>query len=483
LIAYLQSASCLDDPSDWIRGFRRVERALRLAVQLGRNSTRFPKVIGHIEQSLTQYAGADPLFLSASLMELLLEHGIGNPATYSVLSETAAVNAESKQEWYRARHYWEIKARWDKQIGEEGKHDSALIRAAEMYIQEANDAARAEHANHAVAAHHLQSALVALRAIPHTQRQRGEVHRLLLEYQERSTAELHRYSAPIDLAESAELAVRQVASKPLIEALVSLSQIHKPPTVASLRSTVEEAAKHYPLQHIIPSFALNEYGKVVGRRPSLLNDDPHEKEAALLAEMFGQANQQQSIVVMGVIEPARRQINLEHNVRMQELMQVVTNNPFVPNGRELIYAQGIHAGLTGDLATAIHLLIPQLENSIRHVLNQHGVITSSLDQYGIQQEYDLNHTLYMPELTQIFGEDTVFDLKGLLVEPFGSNLRNRMAHGLLSYGNLVSTDAVYVWWIALRFCCWPVLLKLNQRNAASGGQQESDTALDSVAGT
>ena len=32
---------------------------------------------------------------------------------------------------------------------------------------------------------------------------------------------------------------------------------------------------------------------------------------------------------------------------------------------------------------------------------------------------------------KLLGEDLVFDLQGLLVERFGVNLRNRMAHGLM----------------------------------------------------
>ena len=37
----------------------------------------------------------------------------------------------------------------------------------------------------------------------------------------------------------------------------------------------------------------------------------------------------------------------------------------------------------------------------------------------------------MPELEHALGRDMVFNLRGLLVEQHGSNLRNRMAHGLL----------------------------------------------------
>ncbi|NEQ84716.1 MAG: DUF4209 domain-containing protein, partial [Moorea sp. SIO2I5] len=44
----------------------------------------------------------------------------------------------------------------------------------------------------------------------------------------------------------------------------------------------------------------------------------------------------------------------------------------------------------------------------------------------------LSKSLAHSEITSIFDENTLFDLKCLLVEHAGSNLRNRMAHGLPS---------------------------------------------------
>jgi hypothetical protein len=58
----------------------------------------------------------------------------------------------------------------------------------------------------------------------------------------------------------------------------------------------------------------------------------------------------------------------------------------VPEGHEGIYARGLFAGFKGDFLTATHLLVPQFESSIRHVLSQCGVVVSKLDRFGIQEE-------------------------------------------------------------------------------------------------
>jgi len=45
----------------------------------------------------------------------------------------------------------------------------------------------------------------------------------------------------------------------------------------------------------------------------------------------------------------------------------------------------------------------------------------------------------------------------LLVEHYGSNLRNLMAHGLLNHDAFYSRPIVYLWWLVLRLCCIPII--------------------------
>jgi hypothetical protein len=197
---------------------------------------------------------------------------------------------------------------------------------------------------------------------------------------------------------------------------------------------------------------------VLARKPSFFSDDPEEVERAIRAEMLSQANQNRQTYAVAFIRPAWRQIHLDHDVRLRDLLPVVLNNPFVPEGHEHIYAQGLLAGLKGDFLTATHLLIPQLENSISHILSRSGVIVSKLDSFGTQEGKDLGALLYEPRLEGLLGEDLVFDLQGLLVERFGTNLRNTIAHGLMGDDEFASPTVLYLWWLVLRICLIFVLV-------------------------
>ena len=473
ITSYLESATILEDPIQWHKCADRIERAVRLAASLGRNTEHLDKVISHIETVLDKYNGEDPKFLSEHLMGLLLEFRRGDTAKYSALSEKLAKRAESDGDWFRARTYWEAKARWHALANDADNERTARIRAAETYVKDAEAAINRETPSYAVAADHLLRAIESYRRIGEASERIEELHHTLLEYQEISTNELKPISTEIDLTEAVKRAIARIKDKTFYDALFEFVLMGESPEVSNLRKQVQALAKEYPIRHLLPVVEVDEKGKVVGSSSNnLFSNDPKEAEAAMRANMFKQADIHHAIHTQGIIEPVRCQINLEHNVRVSDFIPIVSNNPLIPEGREHIYAQGLHAGMEGDFLAAAHLLIPQFENSIRHVLTQRGAITSGIDSKGIQDERSLSTTLYLPEMHDVFGEDITFDLQGLLTERFGTNLRNQMAHGLMSHDAFYSVQVVYLWWLILRLCCLPIITQIKENEA----QQAKDSA-------
>lgn len=462
--SYLESATNLEDIEQWPNCYDRIERAFRLGASLGKNSGFLNIAVLYIETVLDKYDGDDPKYLSEKLMGLLIEKRLGNYKKNSALSEKLAKNAESDGDWRRARTYWETKARWHGLDKDDNNERGALLQAAETNVKEANAALEREQPSYMNASAHLQHAIEAYRRIGGETERVDDLHSTLLEYQEISTNELKTISTEIKLDNHAKRAIAQMEGKTLHDAIFHFALLGTSPKVNDLKKQVQELVKEYPIQHIMPNVGINENGRVTGIMPNLFSDDPEEAEEALRAKMFKHARYHHTIYVNGIIEPARNQINLEHNIRINDFIPIVSNNPFIPADHELIFAQGLHAGIEGDFLAAAHLLIPQIENSIRHFLTQHGVITSGIDSEGIQDERSLNYTLYLSEMNEIFGEDITFDLQGLLVERFGYNLRNLMAHGLISHNEFFSIPVIYLWWLILRLCCLPILMKIEENH-------------------
>ena len=458
--SYLKSSTNLEDPKSWPPCFDRIERAFRLATQLGRSTGYWNKVSQHIEKLLDKYDGKDPLFLSSSLMELLLEQRKGDPSKYAALAEKIANAAESEGNYNRARTYWEIKARWDSLSGNSTSEIKSKVFTAETYVKEADQAASA-----LAAAEHLQRAIEALRRVGGQRKRIDEIHAKLLEVQKNIVGEMKTISHEMDISELVEKYRSRIRGKSFHDALFEFCLMSAPPKLERLRIRVEERVKKYPLQFLFPGVIVNDKGKVIGRKLNMMSSDPKEVERAKKAEMYSQAQFDRSYITQGLIEPVSHQIISEHNVQIRDFYPIVKNSPFVPEDRDQLFAQGLYAGLMGDYLMATHLLIPQVENSIQYLLEQKGVTVSRLDDQGIQDERPLNDILYCSEVEEIFGEDVAFDLRGLLVERYGSNLRNRVAHGLMSFDGFYSIETAYFWWITLRLCCIPIIahIKENQQ--------------------
>ena len=406
ITSYIESAKALEDPDEWPRTFQRIERAFRLAVTLGPGTGNLDKVVNHIESVLDKYNGEDPLYLSEKLMGLLCERELGDSVKYSKLSEKAAQRAETAHDWHRAQAYWQRKAVWDRFAKDEASRKDSLIKAAETYVQMAEASTKGDRPSYMAASSHLTKAIESYRRIGGMKQRIDELHKLLLEYEEKSLNDFGTISSPpIDLTEAINAARDSVKGKSLFNAICYLSTNFRVESAAALRKRVEESAKNFPLSHIMTTMIINQKGKVVGKTPGLLLDGNEPYEAALRPHMFEQAQIGYSVDVQALIDPMRRQIVLDHDLRLENFNPIVMNNPLIPEGREYIYATGLMAGLQGDLLTSIHLLVPQFENSVRYILEQQGIVTSKINDDGIQEEYDLNTLLYHEKVKEVFKED------------------------------------------------------------------------------
>ena len=229
-----------------------------------------------------------------------------------------------------------------------------------------------------------------------------------------------------------------------------MAEIRTPVDPKEIRESVEKQSEKFVFMRLYPSVAKSSTGRVEDQSPSMSATDEARREESLQDAMIIQCKMVYwDVAIKWSIDPARRQILADHEARLNDLAFLVIDNPFVPPGHEGIFMEGIHAGFHGDLLLAMHYLIPQLEAAIRMIFQRRGIITSTLESDSTQGERDLGWLLTHEETTKIFG-NIAFSFKGILISRFGYNLRNNMAHGLLSEGEFYSTGALYFWWLMLR---------------------------------
>jgi hypothetical protein len=452
----------------YFHGIEQLTRALHLAISLGRWSDKYEKVIRKIDSLIEPFL---PKHISPAidLIKLLIDFRAGDLQKLAHFAKICAFDAEANSNWYIAGHCWEIEAKCHRLAKDEEQEYRALQMLANTFVNTAKDSI-AQHGGFAVAAHHIQSAIEVLRRIPKTKDQQDQLHNVMLEYQQKSLDGLGQIqSEPIDLTPDVLRVISVFKGKPFLDGIIHFAL--GIPLIARKRMSafVDEMAQKSPLFALVSSNKIDNRGKVIGKRGSMLGGTEQEMAQAREAEMFQWAEYE--INAQGVvIDAARRYFITEHNASASDFLEVVGYNPFVPAGREKFFVEGFSFGMHGDFAIALSILVPQVENSIRYILNQNGVITSGLNQEGIQEDFDLNRLLDMPETAKIFHEDFIFSLRCTLTSRFGSNFRNLMAHGLLEYGHFYSYVAVYIWWLILRICCTPLVK--NKENADASSKED-----------
>ena len=485
--SYLAAASQLFDPKHWTQYATRVERAARLARQLGDNDLA-DKVLQVVEGCVVELDGSDPLYLSCRLMELLHDLGHGDPTLMRVIAEKGVRMAEDNGEVERARTWHDLVGRWCRRSGDDEGAKAARIAVAASFRQQAEQCS--DPGQELVAAHFLEKAHEAYRNIPGMRSTAEEVYTQLRGSQRRSVQHMQRITTEIpNASELIRHARDEVAGKSFREALLALA------TTAVQVTDFEretEAARdlmaEHPFQGMFGGMTIDGSGRVVGRTSAAFTTDERQFEQALWERVVRSVDRGYQVSMQTGIIPAINQINFEHSFVLEDLVDFVVDNPFIPRGHEELFARGFLAGFRWNFAESLSILVPQLENSLRHVLGLAGHEVTTRDSYGIQNFIQMGTMLSNnrgEHLEAILGTNIVQELKVLFADQNGANLRNLIAHGLMSHQQFFHPASIYAWWFIFHLAVCPVRARFAQdgevaHDAAGPGTHQDDGTLTMI---
>lgn len=143
----------------------------------------------------------------------------------------------------------------------------------------------------------------------------------------------------------------------------------------------------------------------------------------------------------------------QFEISSDDIEFIFENNILIPLDRKSTVVKGIMAGFQYDFATSIHLLMPQIENAIRHLAIQCGAVVYKTDKNGIESSLSLESILSCEEICDCLDETLLFNLRLFYTSPYGYGMRNELCHGFLSDEELNSSLGFIVWYFTLRLCC------------------------------
>ena len=383
--------------------------------------------------------------------EIALQFGIHDPATIAATAETFAVSNDADPHW--SQDLWELAAQAHRQIGNADERDRCLVGAAESFVTIA-DAAGGEGM---VAASFIMDAIKALRRLPATKQRRQALEKRLRLAQASVRDEMGVIATKIDLTKDVKDARRRVVGVSLAQALAEFADMAASPDPDALREHASKQAGENLLSSLMPTTVVDEDGKVVAKSPGFLGDE-NDSELALRHLIVQNEGFRRQTDVRGSIEPARQLIQSEHPLDRRDLRPIVEMTPLVPADRVDLVTTGFARFFGGDFFSALHILVPQLENILRHILKQAGVEPSAIQSDMTQESRTLTVMLTNERetLERILGPAIVFEIENLFDYRAGPALRHQLAHGLVSAGQCYDSDSIYACWFMFRLCCLPL---------------------------
>lgn len=444
----------------WIRDGRECwDRAVQLCLMLRAGAgERLKEIESKIVDALKGTSSEDG-YLANWLADLLSKHRLGSKDKKDIAEKLAelATFFEDSGDLHRARDYLDAASEWYKKSEDYEQSTMMIVRNAECWVKEAIARQAGDNPSNMVAARFYESAIHKYRTIPRASRDQHngeeritELRRLMNEAGENSLNEMGQItSGPIDISELIENSIKAVKGKDLSEALLQFANVYRGARTEKIRSFSEEMIRNHPLQSLFAATHMSSDGRVIAKKPAA-DFGGEDQDSVIWPEMVKHYVMELSLVVQGAIWPALDVIRQEHRLRETDFYSFVKRSRVVPPDRIRLMAKALFQGFDGDFVNALHLLIPQIENLVRYHLKQHGEKTTKIYDNGIENENGLSKLMENPKVEDIFGKDLVFELKAIFCDPFGPNLRNELAHGLIGYEESQNIYSIYAWWLVFR---------------------------------
>lgn len=224
----------------------------------------------------------------------------------------------------------------------------------------------------------------------------------------------------------------------------------------SIWKSTENNINNSPISSLFGATSVSVDGRKISSIPPL---DGKNRDEVILKNAIKNFGIHMHLVVEGCILPALEQIQQEHLFPKEFLIQLCKFSSIVPEKREILVANALYQGFEWDFRSAIHLLAPQVENMVRQLLKQNGLVTTHTDPNGIENEMGLSSLVSIVGAREILGDDLWFELQAVFTDSLSANLRNEVGHGLLDDDTSNSLYSVYAWWVVLRLVVRNVIPK------------------------
>lgn len=257
-------------------------------------------------------------------------------------------------------------------------------------------------------------------------------HKRLVEIQKEIPKIMVPFSVELDIKGVIDNLKANMEGLSFEECVIRLTQMFVFEKQEDIKKSVIEEFKDNPISHLFGKSLINAQGQTVLALHLLDIHDPEKDPKLMELHMYQNALEKQKVAGDIWVKNALIIIRDKFVIDKSMVEFLVKDNPIIPDGRERIFQSGLYMFLNGDYYEALHILAPQVENLFRNIAREVGGLTVTLEKDGSSMEKVLSSILSLPELVDCYDNDILFTFRGLLNEQAGANIRNEIAHGIIS---------------------------------------------------
>ena len=333
------------------------------------------------------------------------------------LAETGAAYYATKGKFYIERSFLDLLPASHRALGATDDATNALARQAATFIAEGDQAPSALGK-----LHFFGKALEAYQKLGNA-KEVEDLKRRVSQAGLDAISEMETVSVEVKIPrEVVEAWVNRLLARDLESALQALAATRRfIPRMDHIRAEAQRRRQQHPLQYLVSRLTLDSAGRIVQR--TLTGD---EQIAVSEADVYNFA------MATGDWELglAFERLQAQKGLTSETLMQFLRSRSIFEGATLDVVSVGMERYFASDYVSALHILVPQLEDTFRDILAKLGLSRISAQQ-GITREKPLDEVLGTPELREGLGKDLATFFERFLINGDSSNVRNRTAHGLL----------------------------------------------------
>lgn len=403
---------------------------------------------------------ADYGYLILNLLEGVFSCSVDQSQTIATLEQVIDILAQ-KPDYAKAASFSETLADFYRKAKCKDQIPALRVKIAELYEQEADTLDSKDSRNVHQILRYIQLAMNAWAKVE--DKQESKKRRQLLAKKAKPLKDLRfqslksTSSGEYDITESVNHMRDIIESSSFEQMLVRLVYLHKLKKPDEYITQLRKSA--FLFSSFFATNIMDEYGRLNCIVPTLSDASPEDEIA--IAEH--EAGKEHSFAANAFTARFLHLARSKHTFTEDTLRFLVEDNAFVPGDRKDTFLKGLVAGFNLDLATSMHLLMPQVENAIRCLAELCGAVVYKTDSNGIEECLSLDSILKLDELQESLDPEMLFNMRVFYTSPYGIGMRDIVGHGLRSDKGLQSADCLAVWWFTLHLVCLfsPELYKRN----------------------